>query len=147
MILCDNSHQMYRKPNNQQKYKASKRKQSLCPFCHIDDGLLVREFKHFRIILNKFPYDFWDLRSVEEHLMVLPLRHLQDFGEFSLEEIKEFMEIIQEYSALGYDSFTRSPHSTLRSQTHIHTHLIKTTGKEIKKISYDVATDFLEYES
>lgn len=138
---------MYRKPAKQKTYRYHNKTQNSCPFCDYEDALLIKKYKYFLIIRNKFSYDLWDLREVEDHLMVVPKSHHLDFSDFSSNENREFMQIIKEYSERGFDSFTRSMHSTLRSQMHIHTHLIKTSGKEIKEISYNVETDILEYKA
>ncbi|HIH11988.1 TPA: hypothetical protein HA241_07405 [Candidatus Woesearchaeota archaeon] len=137
---------MYRKKDNQARYVQTRKDQSSCPFCEKESELLKRELTYFNIWLNKFSYDVWDHYEVDEHLMIIPKRHLNDFAEFSEEESREYFEILKEYSKKGYDSFTRNIHSKIRTKKHIHTHLIKTNDKRIKKLIYRRELGYIETE-
>lgn len=63
-----------------------------CPFCtqfaEQDDqkNLLIRRFNHTFIMMNKYPYN-------AGHLLILPIRHVQNITSLSKEERIEIMEL------------------------------------------------------
>jgi ATP adenylyltransferase len=58
-----------------------------CPFCRIpglsdEEGLVLRRGELAYVVLNLYPYN-------GGHLMVVPYRHVADYGDLSLEECAE----------------------------------------------------------
>lgn len=99
-----------------------------CPFCTLADDeidLLKGKSKNFIMLENKFPYDFWDMRGVEEHLMLIPRRHIANLSDFNDQEMRELNTFMTKYDDTGYNIYFRTPTSEQRSQEHQHTHFIK----------------------
>ena len=98
-----------------------------CSFCTVDagDDQFVRSTAYFKIIRNKFPYDFWDGQGIADHLMIVPRRHTTDLSEMEDKEKIEYFDLISEYEKRGYSFFARSPTTITKSIPHQHTHLIK----------------------
>lgn len=87
-------------------------------------------------MVNKFPYDFWDMKKIKEHIMIVPIRHVDSVSHFYHSEQTKFLKLLSEYEASGHNFYGRSPGDITKSIAHQHTHLIKPIGKEIKFISY-----------
>lgn len=126
----------YRKPKNQKDYarhaaKAKAKTSKVCQFCDLtaSSDQVVKMHKHFKVIYNIFPYDYWDARQVFDHLMITPIMHTESLASLGDEAAIEFVKIVSSYESKGYDVYARSPHSTIKSVPHQHTHLIKTGGK------------------
>lgn len=98
-----------------------------CPFCRTDTQTLVEATHSMQIIRNLFPYAVWDSRHVEDHLMVIPTRHVLSLDEYTDREAVEFFALVRRYEASGYSLYSRAPTNTSRSVGHAHTHLIKTS--------------------
>lgn len=76
-----------------EKYRAHRATgilENSCPLC---DAPSISSFKHWRIILNSFPYDL----IANKHHMVVPMRHVSE-KELSDEEWDELFDI--KYSEL-----------------------------------------------
>lgn len=82
------------------------------------------------VTANQYPYDFWEQLAVSEHLLLVPIRHITTMADLTEKERKEYTDIVCSYEASGYDVYTRAPTSQIRSVMHIHTHLIKTSGRQ-----------------
>ncbi len=133
----------YRKPKNQKLYSAHTAKANeskVCQFCLLtkNSDQVIKIYKHFKLIRNIFPYDNWDARQVLDHLMIVPVKHTDTLSDLGSEAAIEFVEIMSSYESQGYDVFARSPHSTIKSIPHQHTHLIKTGGKHHKVLIHIV---------
>lgn len=129
----------YRKQKNQKRYAAhtkAAKKSKVCQFCELNTSSdeVVSMHKHFKIIKNIFPYDNWDARDVFDHLMITPVKHTESLSTLGDEAAIEFVKLVSAYEKQGYDVFARSPHSTIKSIPHQHTHLIKTGGKMHKAV-------------
>jgi len=130
---------MYRSRTQHQKYlrylaelgKPETRTDRTCTFCEIRDGdsVFVRTTKYFKIIRNLFPYAIWDYQRVEDHLMIIPIRHTDDLAKLPKDAAAEFVQLLSKYESEGYDIYARSPTSAGRSIEHQHTHLIKCDGR------------------
>lgn len=101
---------------------------SVCQFCTLPSAQIIKEFTHFQLVKNIFPYDLWDSCEVLEHLLIIPKQHHTSKSEFSQEERAEFMEIISDYEGQGYNLYSRGHYSTMKSVLHQHSHLIKIDG-------------------
>jgi diadenosine tetraphosphate (Ap4A) HIT family hydrolase len=103
-----------------------------CPFCDYRKDLLVLDGNRMIIIKNIFPYQYWEFMDVEDHLMVVPKRHVVSLLELNKEERLEAMELYAEYEAKGYNIYGRSDDNKIKTVAHQHTHLIKVSGKTAK---------------
>lgn len=114
----------YRKSRN--KY-TSYPKPKACPFC--DETELAHakllQTKHAYVTPNRVFYDIWELQDVEDHLLLIPNRHVKSLHELTSEEQSEIIKIIGDYEARGYNVYARAKDSRQRSVGHQHTHLIK----------------------
>jgi len=99
------------------------------------DKQVVKKFKYFLLVVNLYPYSFWDYSNVKEHLMILSKRHIAGLDELNIEEKKEYAELICKFSK-DFHIYTRTAKSNVKSIGHLHTHLIKTTGKLHKMLFY-----------
>jgi diadenosine tetraphosphate (Ap4A) HIT family hydrolase len=94
-----------------------------CVFCkHLKKGEVVREYTHFFVVVNDFPY-------MEHHLMLLPKRHLHSELEFTEEEQQDFIlanrQIISAYQKTFNSCFTMTRENTPRqTQWHWHRHFV-----------------------
>jgi diadenosine tetraphosphate (Ap4A) HIT family hydrolase len=124
----------YRSTKNQQSYDEEMSRHrgdaGNCPLC--DDGQrgeTVEETKLFRVAKNNFPYEIFDGRNVEDHLMIIPKRHVKNLYEYTTDEKMEFMKLATKYDSLGYSLFARADVNPTKTVSHQHAHLIKTGSK------------------
>ena len=96
-----------------------------CPFCgDFSDHVIVKKSDHFMIVVNRFPYAWFDNQEVALHYMIIPLRHVDRFSYLNEDESREYMKLLALYHAKGYSVFTRSTVDKARSiPLHLHTHL------------------------
>lgn len=126
---------MYRYRRNAKKYDAHTA--TVCPFCEVADWQLVEETADALIVRNHYPYDIWEFRKVTDHLMVVPRRHASSLSELSKEQRSAIMEYIAQYEKRGYNIYSRSHRSLLKSvPKHQHTHLIATEPHRAKIVLY-----------
>jgi diadenosine tetraphosphate (Ap4A) HIT family hydrolase len=104
---------------------------STCDFCGItkDSPRVIEQTKSFQIIHNDYPYSLWDAQGVIDHLMIVPIKHIDDLGAMTKDEKIEFVDLLTKYDDKGYNIYARALSSAVRTIGHQHTHLIKTTGK------------------
>jgi diadenosine tetraphosphate (Ap4A) HIT family hydrolase len=110
---------------------------STCQFCAIDDASdQILELGHsFRVIHNIFGYSIWDGLDVKDHLMVVPRRHADRLSALSNKEAIELVKLLAKYEELGYNVYSRTPGSSVKSIAHMHIHLIK-TGSKVKNLVF-----------
>lgn len=101
-----------------------------CQFCSIKDSddQFVKASKSFKVIRNIFAYSIWDGQSVDDHLMIVPKRHVDSLAHLNESEAREYIKLVGQYEQAGYSSYSRHPSSTIKSVVHQHTHLIRTSG-------------------
>jgi diadenosine tetraphosphate (Ap4A) HIT family hydrolase len=112
------------------KYKSRQRSEG-CPFCEPDvvaNALFENEFVY--IVPNLTQYDLWELHDVEDHLLLIPKRHVETLGELSQNERLAVMDVAAEYEGKGYNIYARGVDFVKRSVKHQHTHLIKVSNKK-----------------
>lgn len=97
------------------KYKT---KDDPCIFCHPD--LLVKEYKHWRIVKNRFPYD----AIAQRNDMIAPKRHVANFQDLEGVEKLEYYEILEEVKD-NYTYVSLNMPSGRSLPEHYHEHLIK----------------------
>jgi ATP adenylyltransferase len=97
-----------------------------CVFCKRQEWEIVEESDLTLVVRSNHPYDLWEFRDVQEHLLVVPKRHVESLADLSAEEQVDNMNILGRYELDGYDIYARGDGSLTRTQAHQHTHLIKT---------------------
>ncbi len=129
---------MYRSRRKQLAYDKMARIPG-CAFCQLDDRALnpqprtiVQKTAYMMVTANSFPYEFWEQLHIAEHLLLVPIRHVTTMDGLTPEERKDFIDLMCAYESQGYSVYSRSPDNIIRSVAHIHTHLIKTSGKKPK---------------
>jgi diadenosine tetraphosphate (Ap4A) HIT family hydrolase len=99
-----------------------------CPFCDVEstDYRLVCESDYSFVIVNWEPLN-------DNHVLVLPKRHVTDFSELSGDESKDLLGLVSLMKKKYLDSYSEEPilhmnfgsHSTV---PHIHFHLLSSSG-------------------
>jgi diadenosine tetraphosphate (Ap4A) HIT family hydrolase len=112
--------------------------ETVCEFCDFTakHEQVVEAGTHFWVVATKFVYDMWDSFGVDDHLMLVPKRHIRSLAEFSPSEQREFFKLAAKYEAKNYSVYARSVHSKTKSITHQHTHLIKLDNRAKRLIFY-----------
>ena len=82
------------------------------------------------VTASDHPYEFWEQLDVDEHLLLIPVRHVTSMSELTAAERKDFIDIMCDYESRGYSVYSRAPTNIIRTVAHIHTHFIKTSGQE-----------------
>lgn len=90
-----------------------------CPLCVAP---AIAEFKHWKIMANRFPYD----KVAVTHDMVVSLRHA-DWADSTLEERAELDEIKKGYINDHYDFIIEATTKKKSIPPHYHLHLIVAT--------------------
>lgn len=109
-----------------------------CEFCQLDSSYtqFIKETKSFIVIQNLFPYSSWDFTRTEDHIMIIPKRHIDRLADLKSPEMVEFMDLIGSYESIGYNIYARAPQSGNKTVAHQHTHLIKPVGRMHKFMFY-----------
>jgi len=89
-----------------------------CPFCLKD--LLLKEYRYWVVVDNKFPYD---LISSKHHLLATK-RHIAKMRDLNKEELKEYYKIVDSICQ-GYSYIARNTPKLMTVPAHLHLHLIK----------------------
>lgn len=114
------------------------RPSEICVFCALGphDKQVLRLTKHFKIVQNIFPYTLWDSQTVDDHLIISPVKHTDTLSDLSEKAAKEFVDLIGEYESKGYSVYARAPGNVTKSIAHQHTHLIKLSGHKVRFLVY-----------
>ena len=127
---------MFRYRKSTRKY-VKKVNSDVCPFCSIDPELKVQTHGTVKVMKNKFGYDVWEGRTVIDHLLVFPARHVRSLEELTKQERADMMDVMATYEAKDYNVYARSVDSVQRSvPAHQHTHLVKTDHRKPKVVLY-----------
>lgn len=127
---------MYRSRKVNKQYSPRKSIEQLrtgkkrCPFCHPEESETVYQGNLLRIVINPFPYEFWEFMKVTDHLIIVPTRHVESLHEYTHTERSELIDVIAKYQEQGYNIYARADINTLKSIPHQHTHLLKTSNKQ-----------------
>lgn len=111
-----------------------------CPFCRDIEmhERVVKTTATMFVIPNRTQYDMFEGMRVQDHLMVIPKRHVDAVDQFTNDEKIDMMDVIAEYERKGYNVYARGLGSSKRSVQHQHTHLIKLhSGSRPKFIFYN----------
>lgn len=125
----------FRSRKNELSYKKLRKLRlnddNVCPFCALKngDGQVVHEYPQFFVAKNNFPYDLWEGLPVDDHLMIIPKRHISSLHQLTSQERKAYMDIVARYDSEGYSVYTRTESNVSKSVTHLHTHLLKLGNK------------------
>jgi diadenosine tetraphosphate (Ap4A) HIT family hydrolase len=104
-----------------------------CSFCEDDfTARTVEETKHAVVVTNRVAYNLWELRTVIDHYMIVPKKHVHELQELSDEALADIVRLIAKYEAAGYNIYARAANNNQRSVHHQHTHLIKTANGRIR---------------
>lgn len=129
-----------RKRANHKQYAKHTRSvpKGTCEFCELTKTHTQtrEEYNYFWVIANIFPYDLWDGAGVQDHLMIIPKRHVDTISHFNTKEQSEYIKIIGEYESRGYSIYARARGSSVKSVVHQHTHLISIDNKIRKTIFF-----------
>jgi len=87
-----------------------------CPLCTVPP---IKDFKYWRIVKNKFPYDL----IAEKHDMLVPKRHVDEVS-LNEDEISELREIKREYIDSEYSYIIEAMSKNKSIPAHFHIHLI-----------------------
>lgn len=79
----------------------------------------IKQFVHWKIIENDFPYD----RIAARHHMIIPIRHVAGDG-LSAEELRELEDIKRAYINDAYDYILEAVPRIKSIPAHFHLHLI-----------------------
>jgi diadenosine tetraphosphate (Ap4A) HIT family hydrolase len=113
------------------KYKSHKTES--CAFCDISTiSNAIYEDKFVYIVPNLTQYDLWELHDVEDHLLLIPKRHILTLAELSDKERLAVIGQAALYETKGCGVYARGVGFIKRSMKHQHTHLIKISNKKPK---------------
>lgn len=119
------------------KLYEARQKQKECPFCAaatLENSIKTTEYCF--VVPNLTKYDFWEMRNVEDHLLIAPRRHVEGLKDTTKEEREDIMNLIAEYESKNYNIYARSVQSISRSVPHQHTHLIRLSNKQAKVVLF-----------
>jgi diadenosine tetraphosphate (Ap4A) HIT family hydrolase len=133
---------MYRTRKSTKKYNPSKSHKKLrsgekkCPFCSLDGREIIAKTPHNIVLKNLYEYQYWEFMKVTDHLMIVPLKHIESLGDLSTPAKVDTIDLIAAYEAKGYNVYAREKDNAVKSVPHQHTHLIKTENKRAKFMLY-----------
>lgn len=107
-----------RTPAMEQAYQDMKDSGVMSEVCRLCAEVSTLEFKYWRVIPNRFPYD----QIAKRHDMIIPIRHTAEPNE---EEMAEFKEIKESYINDTYRYIFEATHRTKSIPSHFHLHLIE----------------------
>lgn len=98
-------------------YRKSLPSDAACPLC---EESAIKDFVHWRIITNNFPYD----NVAEVHHMIVPRRHVTE-TELTAEEMQELLAIKHDFiNHQEYDWIIEATTKKKSIPAHFHLHLI-----------------------
>lgn len=123
---------------NKLKYAQAGRKEGRCILCGIRDGdtgiesLEIYRGEHFIITMNLYPYN-------PGHVMLFPLRHLEDVRELTSEEWDEYirfqsliMDVLEElFNTSSFNSGVNIGPDSGASIPHLHFHIVPRYRNEL----------------
>ncbi len=102
------------------KYFLHRRNKSHLNGCGLCNDKIIKQFKFWKIINNKFPYD----KIAKEHHMLIPIRHCKE-EDLSKEELDELKEIKKGYiNDYAYNYILESTNKVKSIPEHFHLHLL-----------------------
>lgn len=121
------------------RHRATYTHDGYCEFCNLtnDSTQVLKRYEYFWFVANIFPYDMWDGYRVLEHMMFVPIRHVDSLSDFSKAEQLEYVRLLVTLEKLGYSVYARSAGSKSKSIAHQHTHLMKLSDKHVDTVVFD----------
>ena len=111
-----------RTPETNAKYQDAEKNgiNNSCFFCDITRQVIIKEFEHFRLIENGFPYD----AIAEVSHILYPKRHIKE-NEYTQEEINELNNIKTGYLQNADYNYLMQGITRTSIPAHVHYHGIK----------------------
>ena len=107
-----------------QTYRELLHSLTICPFCNIEENKLLVQHAYAYMTFSIAPYH-------EDHLLILPNRHVESFMDLSDEEYTEIATLcrlgVKVLKTLGYADVTvlvREGKGSGKSVSHLHYHVI-----------------------
>lgn len=97
-----------------------------CPLCEDISSRHIKFSTETMIVMaNDYPYHMYDGAAVEDHMMLVPRRHLHSLSQLDKQEQAEYWKLYIKLADMGYNTVTRPRSNKRRSVPgHVHTHLI-----------------------
>lgn len=108
-----------RTKEGREKYEQAIAEGALANGCKLCEKESLKEFKHWRIMVNDFPYDL----IAKAHNMIVPKRHVDEKGLLE-EERRELEDIKNSYIHDEYAFMIEATHRKKSIPDHFHLHLI-----------------------
>lgn len=104
-----------------------------CSFCQLANEpdskqaqeQIIERATHFFVIQNLYGYALWDGSPVEEHLLLVPNRHIDTISALDGEELAEWSQLARDYERRGYSLYARAAQNKAKSISHQHAHLVR----------------------
>ena len=117
-------HSIWRDKETQKRYQqhvSQKPTDTPCEFCILkrDDGQVLGDAGTFWLVNNIFPYTIWDNFYVDEHLMLVPKRHVDSIGKLSSDELETYGTLLAQYEEAGYSVYGRAASNTEIGRAHV----------------------------
>lgn len=123
---------IYKKQSVQKKYKKYLKEDQPnqeCVFCrkgYLEGRAVEGSNSLFTVVQALAPYDYWDMKKVQQHLMIVPNRHISSLHSMSDAESEKYVAMVKEYAKNNYDVYVRNHESKIKTITHLHIHCFKT---------------------
>ena len=88
-----------------------------CPFCNIPKEYILEKGKYFTVILARAPY-------IQDHLLIVPNRHLIFLQEMTKSELSSLMNLINKWTKKLEKIHKETSVLLRKSIDHLHFHLI-----------------------
>jgi diadenosine tetraphosphate (Ap4A) HIT family hydrolase len=99
---------------------------SECTFCTEETREnIIDENETMFIVPNRVSYDLFEGLRIDDHLLIIPKRHIKTLEELTVKERQDFAELLIRYEGKGYSFYGRGITNINRSVKHQHTHLLK----------------------
>lgn len=140
---------MYRSRKSSKKYNPTKTYKHLkagkqtCPFCDINNREVLEQTKYNAVIRNIHQYQYWEFMKVTDHLMIIPLKHVESLHDLDNKAKIDLIDLIAKYESKGYNVYAREKDNSVKSVPHQHTHLIKTENRKASFVLYSRKPYFL----
>jgi diadenosine tetraphosphate (Ap4A) HIT family hydrolase len=113
------------------KANANDKLREECTFCTKETRQkVINENETMFIVSNRVSYDLFEGLRINDHLLIIPKRHIEHLQELTVQEKQDFAELLTRYEGEGYSFYGRGITNINRSVKHQHTHLLKIDDKK-----------------